>query len=471
MGSESLKRHEKNIEYEPSADKRGLNGNEDDGKGYEAIAGFMAKDVDQDLQKIILDCSGYSDYKNTECHAKKRPANRGAHGHDKTECRHEGGPFVDNNDTKSKVILQVIPELDSGGAEQSAIDIANALTGKGFENYIWSKGGRMVAKLKAPDQVHIQKNVKSKNPFVIIGNAFKLAAFIKRRGVRIIHARSRAPAWSAWLAAKMTGITYVTTFHATYNYKNSCKKCYNSVMVRTPHIIANSMFIKNHIIKHYGVVEDNITVIHRGVQDLFFEDIGEGIRTEKLEKAWGLQPSEKVILVPARLTRWKGQESVIKALGLVRNRDFKCVFLGGHQGREDYYQQLQNLAEEVGVGNKVYFANHCDDMKAAYTLADVVISSSIEDEAFGRVIVEAQACGKPVIVTKVGAYKETSLQDETGFWINPNDPKGMAGKIDEVLDFNEKKRHDVQTKAVSFVRAHYTAQQMAEKTLEVYQRV
>lgn len=371
--------------------------------------------------------------------------------------------------TQQDVILQVVPELDSGGAEQSSIDIANALLDAGAKPFIWALGGRLLDKLKNKNEVHIDHNMKSKNPLIILKNAFALVSFIRKNKVTLIHARSRAPAWSAWIAAKITGIPYITTFHATYNYSNALKKFYNTVMVRSKTIIANSDFIKNHIVQHYHIPAEQVTVIHRGVHESYFDDQDKKAdRVQHLHDKWNLRAQEKVILVPARLTRWKGQESVVRALAGLKTENYKCIFLGGHQGREDYYHHLQNLAREHDVADHVFFENHCNDMPAAYELADVVISSSIEDEAFGRVIIEAQACGRPVIVTKMGAYRETSLENETGFWIEPNDPVQMAAKIDEILLMNEDQKEKLAVKAIAFVKEHYMTSHMCEKTLALY---
>lgn len=380
------------------------------------------------------------------------------------------GPFNDRIGAgRPPVVLQVVPTLVTGGAERGCIDVALALAQAGAVPLVASQGGPMVAELDRAGIRHITLPLASKNPLVIRRNARKLEAIIREQGVDIVHARSRAPAWSAWLACQRSGARYMTTFHAPYNFKGGLKRWYNSVMARGERIIAISGFIRQHILDNYDVDPDRIRTIHRGIDNLTFApERVSSARMIQLAKQWRLPDDKTVILLPGRLTRWKGQTVLIDALAKLGRKDVCALLVGSDQGRTGYRQELEERVRRAGLDGLVKMTDHCNDMAAAYQLSAVVVSASQEPEAFGRVIVEAQAMGKPVIVTAIGAYQETVIPGETAWVVPPADADALAKALDEALSLTPEQSAAIGARARAFVADRYTKQRMCADTLAVY---
>lgn len=393
--------------------------------------------------------------------------NTGDDARNRTQSR---GPFDDRiNAGRPPVVLQVVPTLVTGGAERGCIDVALALAQAGAVPLVASQGGPMVAELDRAGIRHITLPLASKNPLVIRRNARKLEAIIREQGVDIVHARSRAPAWSAWLACQRTGARYMTTFHAPYNFKGRLKRWYNSVMARGERIIAISGFIRQHILDNYDVDPDRIRTIHRGIDGLTFApERVSSARMIQLAKQWRLPDDKTVILLPGRLTRWKGQTVLIDALAKLGRKDVCALLVGSDQGRTGYRQELEERVRRAGLDGLVKMTDHCNDMAAAYHLSAVVVSASQEPEAFGRVIVEAQAMGKPVIVTSIGAYQETVIPGETAWVVPPADADALAKALDEALSLTPEQTAAIGARARAFVADRYTKQRMCADTLAVY---
>ncbi|MDQ2106445.1 glycosyltransferase family 4 protein [Azospirillum isscasi] len=367
------------------------------------------------------------------------------------------------------VVLQVLPALVTGGAERGCIDVALTLAQAGALPLVASEGGPMAAELDRAGIRHITLPLASKNPLVIRRNARKLEAIIRENGVDIVHARSRAPAWSAWLACRATGARYMTTFHAPYNYKNGLKRWYNSVMARGERIIAISDFIRRHILDNYAVDPAVIRTIHRGIDPMAFApERVSSARMIQLAQKWRLPDDKPVILLPGRLTRWKGQTVLIDALAKLGRKDVCALLVGSDQGRAGYRQELEEQVRRAGLEGVVKMTDHCNDMAAAYRLSTVVVSASQEPEAFGRVIVEAQAMGRPVIVSAIGAYQETVVPGETAWVVPPADPDALAKALDEALSLTPEQRDAIGARARAFVAERYTKQRMCADTLAVY---
>ncbi len=373
---------------------------------------------------------------------------------------------------RQPVVLQVLPHLDAGGVVRGAIDVAAAQAAAGWTPLVASRGGRGAQELARVGATHMALPLDTKNPLRMRANAARLAHLIRVQGVDLIHARSRAPAWSAWAAARRTNVPLVTTFHGTYGHGTPFKRWYNKVMTRGHVVIAISRHIAAHIEQVYGVAGDRVRVIPRGIDpDMFDAKRIHHERLERLAKAWRLVDGVPVIVLPGRLTRWKGHAVLIEALAKLGRTDICCVLVGDAQGRDGYVAALNRLVAKHHLESVVRIAGPCDDMPAAYMLSDIVVSASTDPEAFGRVPVEAQAMGVPVIVTDHGGARETVIADETGWLVPPGDPNALASALSTVLSLSPARRDAVAYRAVDHVRANFNKTTMCAQTMAVYREL
>lgn len=371
---------------------------------------------------------------------------------------------------RQPVILQLIPELETGGAERGTVDMAIAIQQAGGRPIVASAGGKLAHELDEAGITHLEwPQLKSKNPLKIMQNARRLEKLIKDEGVNLVHARSRAPAWSGWRAARAAGVPFMTTFHAAYNYKGRLKHWYNSVMARGARVIAISGFIRDHILANYGTDRDIIRLVHRGIDMQKFSQLAVSAeRIEALRIQWGVPADASIVLLPGRLTRWKGQMVLVEAMAQLTDLNAVAVCIGSDQGRHAYTALLQKLIAKLGLEGKVFLPGDCTDMPAAYALASVVVSASIEPEAFGRVIIEAQAMGKPVVASDVGAVAETVRLGNCGWVVPPSDPAALAATLRHALTLPPAGYQRLSFAARDFAAATYTKELMATKTLTVY---
>ena len=338
-------------------------------------------------------------------------------------------------------VLQVIPKLGYGGAETGCYDIAHYLPENNCKSFIVTSGGELTKFVDKEKVRLIKLPVQSKNPFLILFNSIVLIGIILFYDISIVHARSRAPAWSCFIATKLTKRKFVTTFHGTYNFKGKIKKFYNSVMVRSDLIIAGSNFIFSHIKENYSEFMKStkkFLVIFRGINVDYFDASTKLENDEKkLLQKWEINEEKKIILMPGRLTSWKGQQLFIEAVNLVKielgYEAFHVVILGSEQGRNLYKKKLISLSEQYHLTNQIKFIDHCEDMALAYKVSDIVISASVEPEAFGRVAVEAQSMEKLIIASNIGGSNETIIDGKTGLLFDSGDPKSLSKKIIEGL--------------------------------------
>ncbi len=366
-------------------------------------------------------------------------------------------------------VMQVLPELMTGGVERGTVDVAGAIVEGGGRSIVVSAGGPMTHELKRIGAEHFVLPVASKNPFVMRNNIRRIADLATEQNVDIIHARSRAPAWSAWHAARRTNTHFVTTFHGTYGHANWFKRRYNAVMTKGERVIAISDFIAGHIRKIYGVPSSRIRVIPRGIDiDKFDASKVSQERRIKLANEWRLPDDRPIIILPGRLTRWKGQTIFIQAIKNLGRTDIQCLMIGSDQGREEYRRELERQIEGYGMQDIIHVVNHCNDMPAAYMLTDVVVSASTDPEAFGRVVVEGQSLGRSVIGTNHGGSKETIIDGETGWLAEPNDPVSLAKAIEKILNLTDEQRAKVAERAIEHIRNQYSKEIMCAKTLDVY---
>lgn len=372
-------------------------------------------------------------------------------------------------------ILQVLPELGSGGVERGTVEIARALQQSGSRALVASAGGPLVEDLKRCGAVHYQLPLASKNPLVMWDNIHRLKEILRREKVDIIHARSRAPAWSAYYAARALGVPFITTFHGVYNgYNSSLKYRYNSVMVKGERVIAVSNYIREHVVNIYKVPPEKIRVIHRGADvEYFHPDKVNGMRTMELCKEWHAPDGLPIILMPARLTRWKGQHILLEALQNLSHRNFFCVLLGEPGKHPTYVRDLERMVEQYKLQGHVRMAGTCKDMRDAYNAATVVVSPAIEPEAFGRVPVEAQAMGKPVIATAHGGAMETVVTGETGtgWLVPPGDAAALSRAIEQALHLTADDKVALAFNAREHILRHFSTHTMCEKVLNVYNEV
>jgi glycosyltransferase involved in cell wall biosynthesis len=376
-------------------------------------------------------------------------------------------------------VLQVIPKLGYGGAETGCYDIAHYLPENDCGSFIVTSGGELLKFIDKKKVKIIKLPVHSKNPLIIFINFLALVAIILVKNISIVHARSRAPAWSCLLAAKITGRKFVTTFHGTYNFNNKIKKFYNSVMVRSDLIIAGSNFIFSHIKDNYTEylnAKKKLLVIFRGINVDYFDPTTKLDSDEKkLLKKWQIEKDKKIILLPGRLTGWKGQEVFIEAINLVNielgYEAFYAVILGSDQGRDLYKKKLIRITEQHRLNNQVKFIDHCNDMALAYKVSDIVISASIEPEAFGRVVVEAQSMEKPIIASDIGGSNETIIDEKTGFLFESNNAKSLSKKILKVLSMDETSLQSIGKEGRKNIIQKFNVEKMCFSTYSEYKRI
>lgn len=368
-------------------------------------------------------------------------------------------------------VLQIIPNLGAGGAEQSCIDIVAGLKARGDRAIVVTSDGHRVGEVDVLGGERYERNVASKNPAVIVNNALWLAQFIRSQRVDIIHARSRAPAWSAWLASRITGCRFVTTFHAAYQFSNPFKQAYNSVMAKADHVIAVSQELAQHVADHYGVAHNRLTVIYRGIDvDRFNPAVIDPAKQVAMRQQWQASEDERIILFPARLSPIKGHKLIIDALSPITAAldKVKLVIIGDDQGRSSYLRELETMIVAKGLQDKVKLVPHCADMPTAYSLATLVVVPSLVPEGFGRVPVEAMAMGVPVIASNLGAIKETVLDGETGWLLPVDDPEPWSKQILQALDLPDAQRRDMATKGMKRTRTLFNHKHMIAETLAVY---
>ena len=376
-------------------------------------------------------------------------------------------------------VLQVIPKLGYGGAETGCYDIAHYLPENNCESFIVTSGGELLKFIDKKKVKVIRLPVHSKNPILILLNSIALIGIILFNNISIVHARSRAPAWSCLLATKITGRKFVTTFHGTYNFSGKIKKFYNSIMVRSNLIIAGSNFIFSHIKENYSKYLDEkqkLLVIFRGINVDYFDSTTKLESDEKkLLKKWEIEKDKKIILLPGRLTAWKGQEVFIEAINLVNielgYEAFNVVILGSDQGRDLYKKKLIRLTEQYRMAKQVKFIDHCKDMALAYKISDIVVSASIEPEAFGRVAVEAQSMEKPIIASNIGGSNETVVDEKTGFLFDSNNAKSLSEKIIKILSMDKTSLKSIGTEARKNIIQKFNVEKMCFSTYSEYKRI
>ena len=376
-------------------------------------------------------------------------------------------------------VLQVIPKLGYGGAETGCYDIAHFLPENDCGSFVATSGGDLLKFVKKDKVKIFRLPVHSKNPLIIIFNTLVLITYVIFFKIDIIHARSRAPAWSCYFASLLTRRVFVTTFHGTYNFKSKFKKFYNSVMLKAKLTIAGSNFIFTHINENYNEYlskKKKLRVIFRGINVDYYNPKNISIlKQEKLKQEWKLSSNKFTIILPGRLTYWKGQEKFIEALNILIEdynfTNFQAIILGSDQGRKVYTKKLINLVERYNLNKKIKFISHCKEMPLAYSLADVIVSASIEPEAFGRISVEAQSMGKPIIASNIGGSKETIVNKKTGFLYKYDDPRELAKSLNTVIQLSPEELKSIGNEGRKNITKKFDVETMCQSNLKEYRRL
>ncbi len=372
--------------------------------------------------------------------------------------------------TRPPAVLQILPRLVTGGVERGTVEVATALVASGWKSVVASEGGPMVREIERAGARHVELPLASKNPFTMRRNVARLAQLIRRERVDILHARSRAPAWSGLAAARRTGCHFVTTFHNAYGDDNWIKRRYNAVMAQGERVIAISRFVAERAMTVYGVSAERLRIIERGVDfGRFDPERVSAERVIRLAREWQLPDGVQVVMLPGRLTRWKGQLVLVDAVARLERRDLRCLLVGTGEGR--YRHQLIETIARRGLGGLFRIIEDCRDMAAAYMLADVVVSASTRPEGFGRIIAEALAMGRPVVATDHGGAREILRGGETGWLVPPGDPDALARAIAGALALSPAERMNLAQHAIAHMRAHFTTQAMTDRTLAVYAEI
>jgi len=376
-------------------------------------------------------------------------------------------------------VLQVIPRLGYGGAETGCFDLAHYLPENNCQSYIVTSGGDLLKFVNKKKVKLIKLPVQSKNPILILFNAVALVFIILFHNISIVHARSRAPAWSCLIATKLTKRKFVTTFHGTYNFNNSLKKFYNSIMVRSNLIIAGSNFIFSHINNNYSKylgLKKKFLVIFRGINVDYFDN-STILEHEEIQllKDWDLSRDKKIILMPGRLTKWKGQEVFIEALNLVNKalgyQSFYAVILGSDQGRNVYSKKVKRLAEQYRLTRQLRFIENCKNMPLAYKISDLIVSPSIEPEAFGRIAIEAQAMEKPIVASNIGGSNETVVDNKTGFLFESGNSEDLSKKIIKILNSDESTLKFIGIEGRKNIMKKFNVEKMCFSTYSEYKKL
>ncbi len=371
------------------------------------------------------------------------------------------------------VVLQVLPELQHGGVEWGTVQIAEALKKGGYTNFVASCGGRLVYELDKLKIKHFTLPLKTKNPFKMYLNSLKLAKIIKENGINIVHARSRAPAWSAYWAAKRAGVKFMTTFHGTYGLgPKGIKKFYNKVMTFGELIIAISKHIKSHMLNNYTVDESKIRLIPRCVDIEKFSPAA--VTQERIIRAVAdnnLPEDRPIISLIGRITRWKGQHILVEAMSKIKHKEAYALIIGSDQGRVKYTEGLKETAEKLGVADRIQFIGESFDIPALLMVSDIVLSTAVEPEAFGRAAIEGQAMGKIVLASDIGGSLENVVDGVSGRLFRSNDAQALAEAIDWALDLPAEEKKKISDAAIKNVRDNFTKQQMCDKTIAVYKEL
>ncbi len=378
-----------------------------------------------------------------------------------------------------KIILQIIPSMEMGGAEIGTIEVSRYMKKKGWNVIVASSGGSLINKLNVKNIPHIKLPLKSKNPLIIFFNIFRIAWVIKKNKVKIVHLRSRAPAWSAYYACSLfRGIKIVSTIHGAYNVQNIFKKIYNSIMLKSTKIIAISKYVKNYLLTNYKFTKkksESIIVIPRGVDPERFDSRNvDSKRLFFLLNHWHLPDGIPIILFPSRIAPFKGHKTLLKALTILKKDPkikFICLMPGSTKKNSNYENELNSIIEDNELTDYIRFPGPCFDMPAAYKISDIIVSAADKPEGFGRIIIESQSMERPVIASAHGGSLELIKNNYNGLLFKPKSEQDLADKIKYLLLLPQKEKQKIVKRAKEFVNKKYNVDNMCELNFKLYNSI
>jgi glycosyltransferase involved in cell wall biosynthesis len=392
---------------------------------------------------------------------------------DKNEVSEPVATVSASADVSGPAILQILPALDEGGGARGAIDLARHLVGRGWRALVASSGGSGEAELSACGARCFRLPVHTRNPLTIRANARRLQRLIRDHDVRLVHAHARAPAWSACHAARRCAVPFVTTIQGVYeDARGMFRRDDNRVMATGDRVIAVSDYVAEHVRERYGVPPGRVRVIHRGIDMSRFDPAAiERSGVDAVAEQWRVPPGAKLVLVPRMVGR-KGHRLFLQAIDRLAQRDLLCLIVGSFERAGKHAGEIEGLIGALGLGSVARLVGSCDDIPAALMLAHVVVvPCSGAAEPLARVAVQAQAMGKPVILTDVGGLGETLMRAATGWLVAPDDPAALADALELALAMPDEVRARLAARARRFVDRNFSLEQTGEATVRVYREL
>jgi glycosyltransferase involved in cell wall biosynthesis len=379
-------------------------------------------------------------------------------------------------------VLIVAPALEGGAADAGAVELTRILQNAGHTAVVVSRAGRLAADINAAGAEFVPLDVATANPVKMLRNAFALGRLAREKRCDCIHALGRSGGWSAFLAARLTRLPFLTSWYKGFRDQNLFKHVYNSVMARGHRVVAVSDQLAQLVNDRYGTPWEKLTVLPCGVDlDRFDPERMTQERIEAIRHAWGVTGETKVILVVGRILRRKGHHVVVKAVDRLKTmglKDFLCVFVGEDRGRTHYTGELWDLVLATGTMDVIRMAAPVHDMPAAYAAASVVVSAAIQPEGMQRAILEAQAMGRPVIVSDLAAGTDVVLTAPAvpesrvaGLRFPAGDHSRLAATLLRLFSIPQPMRAAMGGRGRDWVLGHFNAELVAEQTLRLYGEV
>ena len=373
---------------------------------------------------------------------------------------------------RQPVIVQILPALVRGGVERGTVEMAQAIQAAGGHAVVISNGGPLVRHIERCGGKHIALPVHAKNPLRWPGLRRQLKTIFQAENADIVHVRSRVPAWLALTLAKSMGIATISTVHSRFTARSFLKRRYNAKLLDAGQVIAISDYVHGLITSQYIGVEDRLTVVHRGVDTRIFDPSAVSqARIVNFADTVGLPEDVSVIMMPARSSLWKGHHTLLDALAKLKDLNFVCLFVGASDGKAGFVKDITDYAHAHGLEGRFRLTPVVDDMPAALMVADVVVMPSITPEPFGRVALEAQAMGRPIVAFAHGGAVESIEHGKTGWLATPGDVHSLAENMRTALTLKPRDRNTFAAHARAHINEHFSTNKMCQETLKIYRRM